>query len=173
MSPKISVLVHTFLLAISVVSIALLSRKIWPMVLSHTCDLATWQTSEGIMVCRLYKAMYAFMILSAFSLLACAGLDVAVLRQTTSRGAYREMRDGAGASDKTPFASRGAAPGAGPSSRNASPAPPTYRRGFSLELKDSPDLSGASEGDMGDGQRLVAHSPEPGYTPYNATPRLS
>jgi hypothetical protein len=167
MAPKLSLLANMILIALWIVSIVLLSRRIGSMVLSHTCDISTWQTDEGVLVCHIYKAKFAFMILSTFSIFALAVLDVRVLRQTTSRGAYREMKDAF--SDKMPFARRGAA--AGERSRTSSPAPPVYRRGGgSLELKDSPTMG---SGDMSDGQRLIAHSPGPGYTPYNNTPDLS
>jgi hypothetical protein len=167
MAPKLSLPVNTIMLALWIVSIGLLSRRIGSLVLGHSCDVSTWQNDEGMLVCHIYKAKFAFMILSTFSVFALAVLDVRVLRQTTSRGAYREMKDAF--SDKMPFARRGA--GLGNTSRASSPSPTVYRRGGgSLELKDSPTTG---SGDMSDGQRLIARSPDTGYSPYNNTPNLS
>lgn len=173
LGPKISLLTHAILQILWLVSIALISRKLSGMVLSHTCTLSTWQTDMGVMVCQIYKALYTFIVLSAASLAANLALDVAVWRQSTSRGAYREMKDG----DSQYYGAVGGGnqPAWQEKERTGAQMAPAhttadagYRRGFSLDMKqESPDLGY----DLGDSQRLVAGSPDPGYTPMQ-TPRM-
>ena len=168
LSPRPSLLAHAGLQILWLVSTVLISRKLSGMVLSHTCTLSTWQTDMGVMVCRIYKALYAFIILSAASLAACLALDVIVLRQSTSRGAYREMKDrdshhyGGSAAQQDPTTVP-----AWHGKERTGATDGGYRRGFSLEVKDSPELGS----DLGDAQRLVVKSPDPGYTPFQ-TPKL-
>ncbi|ETN46674.1 uncharacterized protein HMPREF1541_00861 [Cyphellophora europaea CBS 101466] len=160
MTPKISLATNTLLLLLWIISTALISRKISHMVLTNSCSLSMWRTDMGVMVCRIYKALFAFIILAAASVAATVALDVHVLREMTSRGAYREMKDQQEATTK-------AAWGGVQRAAEPSPALDGYRRGFSIEMKDSPELGS----DMGDGARLVARSPDPGYTPQQ-TPKL-
>lgn len=61
------------------------------MVLSHSCSVKIWGTSMGVMVCRLYKAMYSF---SAISLALAVGsviLDYTVLREDAVAGIYQPL----------------------------------------------------------------------------------
>lgn len=62
------------------------------MVLTHTCNLSLWQTDMGLMVCRMYKAVYAFSAVCVATSLASAALDFKVLREG-SAGVYRPLAD--------------------------------------------------------------------------------
>lgn len=139
----------------------------------------------GIMVCRIYKALFAFIVLSLSALIAVAVLDVRVWfdsRQVANGGAYWEV-GGRGKKHTGLFPLRlgGRAKtwketgGIGYESHTMA-SPPMGQssgvggRGIPSWKQHSPDLSDA--GDMGDAQRLVKESPEMGYTPY-ATPKIS
>lgn len=63
LSPRINVLVNTGLLVLWCLGLSLL---VWNInhLLADKCSIATWSSEKGVMVCRLYKALTAFTILS-------------------------------------------------------------------------------------------------------------
>jgi len=61
--------------------------------LSHVCNKKTWEDSTGIMVCRIYKSLFAFAMFGVVSTLAALLLDIMVFRRTVSRGKYKQMVD--------------------------------------------------------------------------------
>ena len=155
MSPRASAIINATLLAAWLAGLAWISSKIGHMVLSHSCEISVWQTPMGMMVCRIYKALYAFLVISTASEAGAVTLDYAVIKQQSNRGAYREMKDQS--YEKERIGQKISQSG--------------LRRGFYMEMKDSPDLSKDD-----DGQRLVAgESPEMSdisqQTPYT-TPKL-
>ena len=189
--------IHAFLLVLWIAGIAVLGRKIGPMVLSRSCGMTMWLTETGIMVCHIYKALFAFLVLSAAAVLALLALDIKVRFGNPQGGhvdtSYRNIdsgkKQGLGfnmLNRATTWGrqARGVVGGgvgyeAYSSQTNgtstAVPATAQHRgsqgtgRGIA-SWKQSPDLS--DMGDVGDSQRLVAESPEMGYTPY-ATPKLT
>ena len=118
-----------------------------------------------MMVCRIYKALYAFIVISTLSVGANVAMDYMVMREEGRRGIYREMKDH---SSSSPSKKGEMSMGNG-----------GLRRGFytsNTEMQDSPDLRGDKEGEEDDGQRLIRESPEMGadigeFTPYT-TPKL-
>lgn len=61
------------------------------MVLSHTCSIKVWETSMGVMVCRLYKAMYSFTAISLALAAGSAVLDYTVLKENAAAGTYHPL----------------------------------------------------------------------------------
>jgi len=90
LSPFVSLCVNGLLLALWAPSFAFLwywTRK----TLSDVCSAKTWQDETGIMICRIYKALFAFSALGLVSTLLALALDVFVFRRTISRGKYKQM----------------------------------------------------------------------------------
>ncbi|KAF2669773.1 hypothetical protein BT63DRAFT_371566 [Microthyrium microscopicum] len=61
--------------------------------LGHVCNRENWTGPVGIMVCRIYKALFAFAMLGSVTTVAALILDIVVWRRTTSRGKYAQMPD--------------------------------------------------------------------------------
>ena len=61
------------------------------MVLSSSCTVDLWQTDMGVIVCRLYKAMYSFLVIGLASEAANAILDYRVMGEQESTGTYQPM----------------------------------------------------------------------------------
>jgi len=60
--------------------------------LAHVCNRKNWTGPTGIMVCRIYKSLFAFALLGTLTTLAALLLDVYVWRKTISRGKYSQMK---------------------------------------------------------------------------------
>ncbi|KAK7535254.1 uncharacterized protein J3D65DRAFT_630602 [Phyllosticta citribraziliensis] len=61
--------------------------------LGHVCSVARWGGEDGVMVCRTYKALFAFAMLGFTSTLAALLLDLYVYKRFTQRGSYNAMLD--------------------------------------------------------------------------------
>ena len=59
--------------------------------------MENWGSSVGVMVCRLYKALFSFTVTGWVSAVASVILDLRTRRKQVSRGEYQEM--GVGTSD--------------------------------------------------------------------------
>jgi hypothetical protein len=92
LSPILNLVINLPLLLLWILGIALLG---WNMAgtLGHVCNTANWGSDVGIMVCRIYKALFTFTLFGALSALAMVVLDIKVRKQQTSLGAYNQMRD--------------------------------------------------------------------------------
>jgi len=62
--------------------------------LFHRCAVENWHDEVGVMVCRIYKALYAFGLLGFVSTLSAFVLDIIVFKRATRLGKYNMMRDG-------------------------------------------------------------------------------
>lgn len=123
MSPRTSLSINGLVLILWTIGLSAISAKIGSMVLGHSCAMPMWATDMGVMVCRIYKALYSFIVIATASAGASVLIDITVSGKVSKRGVYREMKD----DGKT----------GGP------PQPsPGLRRGFytNVEMKDSPDL---------------------------------
>lgn len=65
LKPDFNIAVNGFLALIWAVSWALLTWWMSPT-LTHYCDVEHWQEDAGIMVCRIYKALFAFAFLGLY-----------------------------------------------------------------------------------------------------------
>jgi len=61
--------------------------------LGHVCNKDTWTGPTGIMVCRIYKALFAFSMLGTLTTLLALLLDVFIWRKTVARGKYSQMKE--------------------------------------------------------------------------------
>jgi hypothetical protein len=168
-----------------IIGLGVITSKIGSMVLSHACGTQMWMTSMGVMVCRIYKALYSFIVVATVSSGAAVVLDVMVLKESARRGVYKEMKDqshGQGQEKYEGIRGQSHNQGQGQDQQkyepyrgqsnalsSSSPAESNLRRGFYMEMKESPDLGGDGEED--DAQRLIGKSPDP--SEYSQTPRLS
>jgi len=92
LNPRLNVCLNGCLLVLWSVGFALLSW--WSSgTLSHVCNKSNWEDETGIMVCRIYKALFAFTLLGFVSTFAAALLDVFVFRRATTRGKYNQMQN--------------------------------------------------------------------------------
>jgi hypothetical protein len=63
--------------------------------LGHVCNAANWGSDAGIMVCRIYKALFTFTLLGAISAVAMVVLDIKVRRKQNRLGKYVQTDDAA------------------------------------------------------------------------------
>lgn len=121
LNPRLNLAINGFLTILWALSWSLLT---WFMsgTLANVCDTEHWHEDIGIMVCRIYKALFAFTLIGLYvplvrlislgiltsnrsvSTLAALCLDIYVRRQQTRRGIYRlqDLQDA-----KRPEATRG------------------------------------------------------------------
>ncbi|THC90600.1 hypothetical protein EYZ11_009932 [Aspergillus tanneri] len=90
LSPLLSATTHSILLLLWLISLGLMSWSMSHTILT-TCNATYWGTSTGINVCRLYKALFSFTVLSVASHLFGLTLDVIVRRRQTRLGTYDPM----------------------------------------------------------------------------------
>jgi hypothetical protein len=92
LSPLLSLVINVFLLVLWIFGLSLLG---WNMAgtLGHVCNAANWGSDAGMMVCRIYKALFTFTLLAAISAFALVALDIKVRRKQNSLGKYDQMRD--------------------------------------------------------------------------------
>ena len=65
LKPDLNIAINGFLALIWAVSWSLLTLYMAPT-LTHYCDVEHWQEDAGIMVCRIYKALFAFAFLGLY-----------------------------------------------------------------------------------------------------------
>ena len=123
MTPRTSMIINGLTFILWIIGLSIITAKIGSMVLGHTCAMPMWATEMGVMVCRIYKALYSFIVIGTASSGASFILDISVSSEVSKRGMYHEMKD------------EGKKGGMGEPS-------PGLRRGFytNVEMKDSPDL---------------------------------
>jgi hypothetical protein len=94
LSPLLNLIINIILLLLWVVGLSLLG---WNMsgTLGHVCNAANWGSDAGIMVCRLYKALFTFTLLGAVSATAMVALDLKVRKKQNSLGKYNPMPESA------------------------------------------------------------------------------
>ncbi|RMY98152.1 hypothetical protein D0860_08558 [Hortaea werneckii] len=88
LNPRVNILVNGFLTLLWGLSWCLLT---WYMsdTLRNMCDVQHWHEDIGVMVCRIYKALFTFTLFGLLSTIAAFALDIYVRRQQTRRGIYR------------------------------------------------------------------------------------
>ncbi|KAF2726184.1 hypothetical protein K431DRAFT_280211 [Polychaeton citri CBS 116435] len=88
LNPRLNIALNSGLALLWLISWSMLT---WYMsgTLRNACDFDHWEVNEGVMVCRIYKALFTFAFIGLLSTLAALGLDIYVRRQQTARGVYR------------------------------------------------------------------------------------
>jgi len=61
--------------------------------LFHACDASNLGDGAGIMICRIYKALFAFGMLGFASTVMALLLDLYVFKRATRLGKYNAMQD--------------------------------------------------------------------------------
>lgn len=59
--------------------------------LFHSCSISNWGNDTGIMICNIYKTLFAFVVIGSASCIANIVVDVIVRREQVRRGAYEKM----------------------------------------------------------------------------------
>ncbi|KAF1813443.1 hypothetical protein P152DRAFT_457804 [Eremomyces bilateralis CBS 781.70] len=92
LNPKLNLVLNSGLFVIWVVGFALLS---WysSQTLFHYCNKENWHEQAGVMVCRIYKALFTFALTGFTSTLAAMLLDIHVFRRSNRLGKYNPMQD--------------------------------------------------------------------------------
>lgn len=85
-------LINVPLLILWLVGLGLLA---WNLIgtLAHTCDIANWGNETGVMICRTYKALFSFAVISAVLAVASVILDFRARKEQVRQGAYDQMAD--------------------------------------------------------------------------------
>lgn len=67
---------------------------VWNMygTLAHSCSKANWASSEGMMICRIYKALFSFVVIGLLSQVALVVLDIRSRRKQIALGRYDRMQ---------------------------------------------------------------------------------
>lgn len=62
LNPRLNIFINSFLLVLWALSWSLLT---WYMsgTLANMCDMEHWRAETGIMICRIYKALFTFALL--------------------------------------------------------------------------------------------------------------
>lgn len=94
LAPLFNLTINFLLMLLWILGISLLG---WNMAgtLGHVCSSENWGSDAGVMVCRLYKALFSFTLLGAISAVAMVVLDFRVRSQQNSLGKYNQMRESA------------------------------------------------------------------------------
>jgi hypothetical protein len=92
LSPLLNMIVGGTVLVIWTIGCALL---IWNMygALGHSCSKTNWANDDGMMICRIYKALFSFVVIGWLSLIALIIIDVRAKRTQSARGKYDKMMD--------------------------------------------------------------------------------
>lgn len=128
LNPRLNLIVNSLLLVLWALSWSLLTWYMSPT-LRGLCDVENWHEDVGIMICRIYKALFTFALLGLYALyrsarfewhkltltarvstIAAVILDIYVRRQQNRRGVYRlhdlDVKSGPNAS-RGPFTEDG------------------------------------------------------------------
>ncbi|PLN81937.1 hypothetical protein BDW42DRAFT_167686 [Aspergillus taichungensis] len=90
LAPRVSLTFNSIMIFLWLLSFGLLCYGMSHTILT-TCNATYWGNSTGINVCRAYKALFAFIILSILAHIAAAILDVITRNRQTRLGAYDPM----------------------------------------------------------------------------------
>ncbi|KAJ5216075.1 uncharacterized protein N7498_002482 [Penicillium cinerascens] len=90
LSTKLSIILNALLLALWLLSLALLSYNMAHTILT-SCGTQYWGNKTGISVCRSYKALFTFTVTGTVASIASIWLDFIVRRRANRLGAYDPM----------------------------------------------------------------------------------
>jgi len=88
--PLLNLCINAPLFGLWCLGLALLG---WNMsgTLTHVCNGENWGSSAGIMICRIYKALFSFTVFGWLAAVAQVTLDVIVRRRQVRSGKYNKM----------------------------------------------------------------------------------
>ncbi|OQV00556.1 hypothetical protein CLAIMM_06036 [Cladophialophora immunda] len=94
LSPLFNLILNVTIFIIWVVGYCLLTWNMYGT-LGHSCSRANWASDDGMMICRIYKALYSFEVFGLLAQIALIVLDVRTRRAQTKLGRYNQMAAGA------------------------------------------------------------------------------
>ncbi|KAH0551443.1 hypothetical protein GP486_007343 [Trichoglossum hirsutum] len=92
LNPTVNLVINALLFILWATGFGLLA---WAMsgTLVHRCDVANWQNDAGIMVCRLYKALFTFSLTGLISTASALALDFTTRKKELRGGRYVHAND--------------------------------------------------------------------------------
>ncbi|KAF1349801.1 hypothetical protein BDV97DRAFT_175619 [Delphinella strobiligena] len=87
LNPLFNLLLNTILATIWAMGFGMLSYYMWHT-LTHVCDITNWHDETGIMVCRIYKAVFTFSLLGLVSTISALALDLHIFRLSRRYGTH-------------------------------------------------------------------------------------
>jgi hypothetical protein len=93
LSPTLSLVFNFILFGLWTASLCLLASNMQGT-LTTTCDIDHWGNDTGVMVCRDYKALFAFLVIAFISHLFAVVLDIIAWRNRQNLGDYDAMHGG-------------------------------------------------------------------------------
>jgi hypothetical protein len=90
LSPLFNLILNVPLALVWVVGFALLTWNTLGL-LTHSCTKVNWESGDGMMICRCYKANYSFVIMGMLSHIAMVIVDIRARRNQTALGRYAQM----------------------------------------------------------------------------------
>jgi len=98
LSPLINLTVNITILIFYTAGLILLTWNMYGT-LGHSCSKANWASDDGMMICRIYKALYSFTLFGWLAQIAQIVLDFRSRRAQVALGAYNKMVGGSSAQD--------------------------------------------------------------------------
>lgn len=59
--------------------------------LGHTCSTDNWGSSDGVMICQIYKALFAFIVIGWLAYIGVIVVDIRARMHQNAAGAYRNI----------------------------------------------------------------------------------
>ncbi|KAG9646245.1 hypothetical protein KCU98_g10295, partial [Aureobasidium melanogenum] len=87
LNPRLNLILNSTIFVIWTIGFGMLSWWMWGT-LTHYCDVSHWNDGTGIMVCKIYKALFSFALLGLISTLMAVALDIHISRMNTLRGQH-------------------------------------------------------------------------------------
>ncbi|THW21916.1 hypothetical protein D6D23_06244 [Aureobasidium pullulans] len=87
LNPRLNLIFNGTVFVIWTMGFGMLSWWMWGT-LTHFCDVSHWNDGTGIMVCKIYKALFSFALLGLISTLMAVALDIHISRMNTLRGQH-------------------------------------------------------------------------------------
>jgi hypothetical protein len=90
LNPTLNTILNSSLALLWAVGFSLLSW--WSAgTLAHVCNRDNWEDDMGVLVCRMYKALFSFSLMGLLSTLLALVLDIHVQRQAVARGRFQQI----------------------------------------------------------------------------------
>ncbi|CAD0087772.1 unnamed protein product, partial [Aureobasidium vineae] len=87
LNPRLNLILNSTIFVIWTIGFGMLSWWMWGT-LTHYCDVGHWNDDTGIMVCKIYKALFTFALLGLISTLMAVALDIHISRMNGLRGQH-------------------------------------------------------------------------------------
>ncbi|GAB7349378.1 hypothetical protein MBLNU459_g8503t1 [Dothideomycetes sp. NU459] len=92
LSPVLNICLNGAAFVLWGMGFGMLSWWMWGT-LTHMCDLRNWNDGTGVMVCRIYKALFTFSLLGFVSTICALALDLHIFRLGQRGGRHVRLND--------------------------------------------------------------------------------